>query len=213
MGTEANLKLRQMFDAAVVLPPESRAEFLRLACAGDDSLHRQLLDLLAAHQSSAEFLKATRATESVVLDGTNLRTSVGPYRLLREVGQGGMGTVYQAVRADDTFRKVVAIKILRADMAHPDFERRFRQERQILAALDHPNIARIIDGGATPEGLPYYVMDFVEGLPINPPLRQPSLEPGFPIAAAAPGLRRGAIPARQPDHPSRPEAEQHPGHR
>ena len=167
MATEGNPKLRQIFDAAVLLPPESRVEFLRLACAGDDMLHRQLIDLLAAHDSSAAFLRATPATQSVVVEASNLRTSVGPYRLLREVGQGGMGTVYQAMRSDDAFRKVVAIKIMRADMAHPDFERRFRQERQILATLDHPNIARIIDGGATEDGLPYYVMDFVEGLSIN----------------------------------------------
>lgn len=94
-------------------------------------------------------------------------TRIGVYRLIRELGQGGMGTVYLAERADDAFRKIVALKVMRADKVNEEFTMRFRQERQILAALDHPNIARIIDGGATPDNLPYCVMDYVDGVPIE----------------------------------------------
>ena len=93
-------------------------------------------------------------------------TRIGPYRLVRELGQGGMGTVYLAVRDDDAFRKRVALKILKRGMDTESIVRRFRTERQILAGLDHPNIARLLDGGATADGLPYLVMEFVDGMPL-----------------------------------------------
>lgn len=92
---------------------------------------------------------------------------VGPYRLIRELGRGGMGVVYLAMRDDGAFRKNVALKVLLKERVNEEFVLRFRQERQVLAALDHPNIARILDGGDTQEGMPYYVMDYVEGLPIE----------------------------------------------
>jgi serine/threonine protein kinase len=92
---------------------------------------------------------------------------LGPYRILREIGRGGMGSVYLAARADDVFHKQVAIKILRTGLEHTDIGRRFRQEREILVSLDHPAIARLIDGGSTDEGLPYFVMDYVDGQPID----------------------------------------------
>ena len=92
---------------------------------------------------------------------------VGPYRLVRELGRGGMGLVFLAVRDDGTFRKNVALKVLLQERVNEEFLQRFRQERQVLAALDHPNIARILDGGDTTEGMPYYVMEFVEGKPIE----------------------------------------------
>jgi serine/threonine protein kinase len=92
---------------------------------------------------------------------------IGIYRIIRTLGEGGMGTVYLAMRSDDAFRKIVALKLIRRDRATPDFIERFRQERQLLAGLDHPNIARILDGGSTEDGSPYYVMDFVEGAPLD----------------------------------------------
>ncbi len=92
---------------------------------------------------------------------------IGIYRIIRTLGEGGMGTVYLAMRSDDAFRKIVALKLIRRDRATPDFIERFRQERQLLAGLDHPNIARIVDGGSTDDGSPYYVMDFVEGAPLD----------------------------------------------
>jgi serine/threonine protein kinase len=92
---------------------------------------------------------------------------IGSYQILREIGRGGMGAVYLASRVDDVFRKQVAIKILPASLGSAEVIRRFRQEREILASLDHPNITRLIDGGSTDEGLPYFVMEYVEGQPID----------------------------------------------
>src|SRR5262249_14214618 len=92
---------------------------------------------------------------------------VGAYRILREIGRGGMGNVYLAARADDAFQKLVAVKIIRCGMDLDDVVQRFRAERQILAMLDHPNIARLLDGGATEDGLPYFVMEYIEGEPVD----------------------------------------------
>ncbi len=100
-------------------------------------------------------------------EGSEAGRSFGSYRILNEVGHGGMGAVYLAVRDDDEFKKRVAIKLLRRGMATDDLVRRFRNERQILASIDHPNIARLLDGGTTEEGLPYFLMEYVEGEPID----------------------------------------------
>jgi serine/threonine protein kinase/tetratricopeptide (TPR) repeat protein len=93
--------------------------------------------------------------------------NVGPYRLIREIGRGGMGAVYLAERADDEFRRQVAVKVVKRGMDTDFIVRRFRNERQILASLDHPNIARLLDGGTTREGLPYFVMEYIEGVPFG----------------------------------------------
>ena len=92
---------------------------------------------------------------------------IGPFRILHLLGSGGMGDVYLALRADDAFNQRVAIKLVRTGVDSEEILLRFRHERQILAALDHPNIARLMDGGTTEEGLPYFVMDYVEGTPIT----------------------------------------------
>jgi len=89
------------------------------------------------------------------------------YEVLRELGLGGMGSVYLAMRTDDVYRKPVALKVVRAEVGSHEVIKRFRLERRILAELDHPNLARLLDGGTTPEGLPYFVMDYVDGLPID----------------------------------------------
>jgi eukaryotic-like serine/threonine-protein kinase len=92
---------------------------------------------------------------------------IGPYQLLHSIGKGGMGSVYAAARADQEYKKIVAIKLVTSGMGTEDMLRRFRNERQVLAGLDHPCIARLLDGGSTDDGLPYLVMEFVEGLPID----------------------------------------------
>src|SRR6185369_2543892 len=89
---------------------------------------------------------------------------IGQYEVIREIGRGGMGAVYLAARADDQYKKHVAIKLIKRGMDSEDILQRFRNERQILASLDHPNIARLLDGGTTDDGLPYFVMEYVEGL-------------------------------------------------
>jgi tetratricopeptide (TPR) repeat protein/predicted Ser/Thr protein kinase len=92
---------------------------------------------------------------------------IGPYRLLKELGRGGMGVVYLAARADEQYQKRVAIKVIKAGMDGAEVVRHFRRERQILAGLDHPNIARLLDGGATEDGLPYLVMEYIQGQPLH----------------------------------------------
>ena len=92
---------------------------------------------------------------------------LGPYQLIEEIGQGGMGAVYRAVRADDQYQKQVAIKLVRTGFETRFAKARFRSERQILATLEHPNIARLLDGGTADDGSPYFVMELVEGLPIH----------------------------------------------
>src|SRR6202035_3027390 len=101
--------------------------------------------------------------ETVLLSGAR----IGPYQIVEEIGHGGMGTVYRAVRADDQYRKQVAIKVVRGGLGDEFRVHRFRAERQILANLDHPNIARLLDGGATADGRPYVVMEYIEGRPID----------------------------------------------
>jgi serine/threonine protein kinase len=92
---------------------------------------------------------------------------IGSYRILRQIGMGGMGTVHLAERADDQFRKCVALKTLRLDLVDEHSLHRFQNERQTLAVLDHPNIIKLLDGGTTADGIPYLVMEFVEGEPIH----------------------------------------------
>ena len=91
---------------------------------------------------------------------------IGPYRLVRRIGRGGMGTVYLAIRDDEAFQRRVAVKVLKRGMDTDAIVRRFRNERQILAGLSHPNIAALLDGGTTPDGLPYFAMEYIEGQPI-----------------------------------------------
>ena len=98
--------------------------------------------------------------------GPVVERRIGAYRVLRELGHGGMGTVYLAARADDQYQKRVAVKVIRG-LDSAEVVRHFRRERQILAGLEHPNIARLFDGGTTDDGLPYFVMECVEGEPID----------------------------------------------
>jgi tetratricopeptide (TPR) repeat protein len=125
--------------------------------------------LLAAQGKTFPVLDSASALSSVrrVKEAAAAGQVIGSYRIVREIGRGGMGAVYLAERVDRAFEKRVAIKILRSPGATPEVIRRFQQERQILASLDHPNIARLLDGGSTSQGLPYFVMEYVEGQPIT----------------------------------------------
>src|SRR5262245_36615244 len=95
------------------------------------------------------------------------KKSIGPYQVVRKMGQGGMGAVYLGVRVDQEFKKHVAIKVIRTGLDSDEVVARFRRERQILASLDHPNIAHLIDAGTTDDGLPYFVMEYVQGRPLT----------------------------------------------
>ena len=166
MNPEKWEQMKQLFASALDLEPKARREFLRNACRGNDSLFQEVEALIAAHESdsTASNGQATPIRTPITRwDGRR----IGPYRILHRIGSGGMGDVYLAVRADDTFNKRVAIKLVQAGIDTQEILDRFRHERRILAALDHPNIARLLDGGTTDDGLPYFVMDFVEGTPID----------------------------------------------
>ncbi|HXM39782.1 MAG TPA: serine/threonine-protein kinase [Bryobacteraceae bacterium] len=165
MNAERFRQIRNLFEAVVERPPDTRGTFLVEACEGDADLQAEVERLLAAHRHDTDLLAgpAIPPENPQRLEGRR----VGSYEILREIGQGGMGTVYLAVRADRAFRKQVALKIVRPEAGSQEVLRRFQQEREILATLDHPNIARLLDGGSTEQGLPYFVMEYVAGEPID----------------------------------------------
>jgi serine/threonine-protein kinase len=166
-------EIQALFQAAAELAPAARGAYLAEACAGDEVLRREVLALLdAERRSSDEHLisdvvaLAARALAGAAGESWAGR-QLGPYRLLRELGRGGMGTVYLAERVDEHYRAQVAIKFVRAGPATPELARRFLIERQILADLTHPHIAWLLDGGTAPDGTPYLVMEYVDGQPID----------------------------------------------
>ncbi|MBL8231208.1 MAG: serine/threonine protein kinase [Bryobacterales bacterium] len=175
-------KVEEIFLQASELKGGARVEYLDSACAGDAPLREEVESLLA-YSPPAQTQQAESGTEantaaqpfhravarfSSVLDGdTPTRQRIGPYRIEKTVGHGGMGAVYLAVRDDDSFHKQVAIKVIHGGIDHPYLRYRFLHERQILANLDHPNIARLLDGGATDDGMPYLVMEYVDGEPVT----------------------------------------------
>src|SRR5258705_4442472 len=177
MNPENWQQLKRLFHTALELGPAERTAFLIEACAGDEQLHQAVEKLLASHDNAGSFLASPAvmdegvitALDDVEISGSNDRLGqrIGPYEIIRELGHGGMGTVFLAVRADDQYRKQVAIKLVNRGMDTDIILRRFVMERQILANLEHPNIARLLEGGSTPDGLPYFVMEYVEGKPIN----------------------------------------------
>ncbi|MBS1807239.1 MAG: protein kinase [Acidobacteria bacterium] len=148
---------------ALEIEPEERLAYLSSACADDTELRAQVENLLAHHEEDETFLEASpRDAVRNTVDGQR----IGAYQITRELGHGGMGAVYLATRADDQYQKQVAIKLIRG-VASEFLRQRFRAERQILANLDHPNIARMLDGGTTEDGSPYFVMEFIEGEPLD----------------------------------------------
>ncbi|HXJ41425.1 MAG TPA: serine/threonine-protein kinase, partial [Bryobacteraceae bacterium] len=166
--SDAWKRIEDVFLEAVERSGESRQRFLAAACEGDEELRREVDALLEADdQGSATVTSVVRNSVVSVfreeLDGL----SAGPWRIVEEIGRGGMGTVHRAVRADGEFHIEVAVKILMRGIHSRLLLDRFRRERQILARLEHPNIARLLDGGTTSAGLPYLVMEFVAGEPLT----------------------------------------------
>ncbi|CAN5869937.1 hypothetical protein BH24GEM1_BH24GEM1_18460 [soil metagenome] len=165
----------RIFAAALERPESQRENFLSRACAGDSELQSQVRALLRSHDEAPLILgESATAFAEPLLDQIARESAdvmpgghrIGPYRIVREIGRGGMGTVYLAEREDE-FRKQVAIKLVKRGMDTDEVLLRFRYERQILAALEHPNIARLYDGGMADDGRPYLVMEHVEGRPIT----------------------------------------------
>jgi len=176
-------RLSILLDGALALDSEARSAYLEAECGNDVALLAEARHMLDECDRAAGFLEkpASEFAAPFVLAleaglAPTPGTHIGPWRLIGEAGRGGMGTVYLAERADDQYHKQVALKVVRGPLALDDhLVRRFREERQILAALDHPNIARLLDGGVTADGLPWFAMEFVAGLPIDRHAREHAL--------------------------------------
>lgn len=162
-------RIESLFHRAEELPEDEREGFLEEACEGDEALRQRVEALLAAEVDDVGSVAGllTPAAPGAEEETEPLPEHIGPYRILRQLGRGGLASVYLAERADGTFHKHVALKLVRRGLDTGDILRRLRQERQILARLDHLNIARLLDGGSTEDGRPYFVMEHVEGLPID----------------------------------------------
>lgn len=158
-------RIREIFQAALARDPGEWRVFIAEACGGDADLAAEVESLLAAHRAAEGFLAGPQEDDPEAHSLVGQR--IGPYQVAQKLGSGGMGVVYLAFRADREFQRRVALKVLKPGLDSAEVIRRFRTERQILAALDHPNIARLLDGGTTGEGLPYFVMEHVEGKPID----------------------------------------------
>ncbi len=169
MLTENWDRVKEVFLAAADLSGGERDHFLRVACADDTDLRESVDRLLAADaKGSDSIVRVIEGEAQSLLDQDALvGTRIGPYRVTGELGRGGMGTVYLAVRDDDQYRKQVAIKLVNRGMDTREVVERFRHERQILANLDHPNVARLLDGGTTSDGKPFLVMEYIEGQPLD----------------------------------------------
>ena len=179
MDSRRIAELQRLFEAALVLPAEQRQAFLKRECGSDEEMLARLEAMVATADESVILPGLTGAleralgagTEPNAADGDGLPAgfpeTVGQFRLIRPLGRGGMGAVYLAERANADFTQRVAVKLIRPGWDTPQVTRRFLSERQILAQLEHPGIARFIDGGVTDAGQPYFAMEFIEGTPID----------------------------------------------
>jgi serine/threonine-protein kinase len=169
-GSGRTRAIRELFDAALNEPVEQRQAFLLASAPDDPALRAEVAALLAAHEDPADLFSRPLAEQmglALPAASSLVGRELGPYRVTRELGRGGMGTVYEAVRADAQFSKRVAIKTLRGETDSAAVLRRFRREREIQAALTHPNIATLLDAGVTGDGVPYLVLEYVDGMPLD----------------------------------------------
>ena len=170
MTAEQWEQVKSLVESTLNQPTGEREAWLESRCP-DPATRDEVWSLVQAHVQVEDFLEkpaqSGRELVAALRPESLIGERIGPWRLVEEIGRGGMGTVYRAVRADDEFRRVVAIKVVGRGMDTEMLLRRFRTERQILANLEHPYIARLIDGGTTPGGLPYFVMEYVQGVPLT----------------------------------------------
>ena len=168
---EANrwAEVKRVFQVVLDLTPEDREGVLDEQCAGDAELRQEVDSLLRSYHMAGDLMERHAGTLSPTDSGSDpwLNRKIGPYQPVARIGAGGMGVVYRAVRVDDHYLKQLAIKVLRDGHLDPGHLRRFKIERQVLASLEHPNIAHLLDGGTTDDGHPYFVMEYVEGLRID----------------------------------------------
>lgn len=177
MADERWQKIEAIFAKAVDMPPAEREAYLNQACDGDDAMRQEVDGLLSADKDAASFIDSPvfESTSFPEMFGdidesvppTFIGKKVGNYRLVSELGRGGMGAVFLAERDDSEFQKRVAVKLIKRGMDTDFILKRFRNERQILATLEHPNIAHLLDGGTTDDGLPFFIMEYIEGRAIT----------------------------------------------
>ena len=169
--TDRFRRVDTIFDAALDLPPDEQTAFIDRECGDDEALRAEVLELVRAYHQADSLLDAPAARVAApLLDASAALAGpvperIGAFRVVREIGRGGMGRVFLGERADGEFEQRVAIKLIQHGT--PGVLRRFIEERRILALLEHPGIARLVDGGLTPSGLPYFAMELVEGEPID----------------------------------------------
>ncbi|MFH5884778.1 tetratricopeptide repeat protein [Halalkalibaculum sp. DA3122] len=180
-------EIEHIVDTALTLSDEERTEFIREVCTGNPELFRSVTELLESIEESEGFLEDPDLFKEALLPGlpeefpdqerssTMIGQQVGSYCITELISHGGMGSVFLAERADHQFEHQVALKLIRRGMDTPDNRARFQRERAILANLTHSNIARMYDGGITDEGLPYFIMEYVDGVPIDAYCRQHEL--------------------------------------
>lgn len=171
MTPERFAEIERLFNEALSLGAAQRGAFLASHCAGDDDLRREVESLLAADEKEAGSRVAGAIEDAAAAlpadpHGSDAGALLGPYLLVRELGRGGMGAVYQAIRSDGEFLQTVAVKLVKRGMDSDAIVQRFKAERQILAGLSHPNIGALLDGGTSPDGRPYLVMEYIEGQPL-----------------------------------------------
>jgi serine/threonine protein kinase/WD40 repeat protein len=162
-------RAKEIFLEAVKIAPDRWDAYLVQACAGDEDLRRLVSDLLGAHKDAGSFLDSPAPALAPTVDGPISErpgSVVGPYKLMEQIGEGGMGLVFVAEQQQPVRRKV-ALKVIKPGMDTRQVVARFEAERQALALMDHPNIAKVLDGGRTASGRPYFVMELVKGVPIT----------------------------------------------
>src|ERR1700722_2643177 len=170
MTPERMEQIGEVLEKALALEITMREKYLDVACVNDLELRREVESLLDSHErAGSSFLNSPvdRVVDSAARASSRPGRRIGAYDILEQIGRGGMGEVYSAVRADGQYEKKVAIKLVRSGYDTESILERFRNERQILARLDHQNIAQLLDGGTTDDGIPYLVMELVDGVPID----------------------------------------------
>ena len=209
-------RLQQLFSRAVELSGAERKAFVEKETAGDAELRTELLELLACDNGGARTGPLTLALGAALDTTTRDRRKalvgrvVGNYKLVSVLGHGGTGTVYLGERADRQYSAQVAVKIVDSGTMQGELGLRFRAERQILASLNHANIARLLDAGETEEGNPYLVMEYVHGEPLDRYCDRQQLGRARAAAAVPRHLRRRPVRPPEPGRASRPEAGEHP---
>ncbi len=169
MTPEKWQKIKAIFHEAVELAPDEREFLFKAQNDADPEILMEVRRLLAAERKN-DFAVPVAGVAHLWRETTAddfIGKQIGDYEILREIGHGGMGVVFEAVRRRDGFSQIVALKILKREMDSEATLRRFRHERQILASLEHPNIARLLDGGMSADGLPFFAMEYVEGKPLD----------------------------------------------